>query len=117
MPLKSKYISPSIHILVWLALLIVPAIVFRDVKMDIGLSSNFFLVTNLYHIALFYFNAYWLYPRFFTGRRWPLYLIFIAAILAGSYHGKLFLLMSLDPSFIVTEVNSRIIFFPPVPFL
>lgn len=117
MTIKSKYLTPGIHILVWLALLIVPAIIFRDVKMDIGLPPNFFLVTNLFHIGLFYFNAYWLYPRFFTRTRWPLYFIFIAALIVGSYHGKLFLLRLWDPSFIVTEINARIIFFPPVPFL
>lgn len=117
MTIKSKYLVPVIHILIWLVLLIVPAIVFRDVKMDIGLPSNFFWVTNLFHICLFYFNAYWLYPRFFTRKRWILYFIFIALVLAGSYQAKLFFLRLFDPSFVVTDINGRLIFFPPVPFL
>ena len=115
--IKSKYFIPGIHVFVWLALLAIPAIVFHNVKFDTGLPSNFFLVTNLYHIGLFYLNAYYLYPRFFTKKRWWLYIIFIDIILAVSYQGKLFLLKLYDPSFIQTDINERIIFFPPIPFL
>ena len=115
--IKSKYFTPGIHVLIWLALLIVPAIVFSNVKFDTGLPPNFFFVTNLYHIGLFYFNAYFLYPRFFTRKRWWLYFIFIALIVAGSFQLKLFFLRVLDPGFVIQEFNAPIILFPPVPFL
>lgn len=112
----SRYFNPGVHILIWLALLAVPAIVFQDVKFETGLPDNFFLVTNLYHIALFYFNAYWLYPRFLTRKRWWLYIIFVAIIIVSSYHAKLFFLRLADPSFEVNDINGRIIFFPAIPF-
>ncbi len=114
---RSKYFVPVIHILIWLVLLIVPAIVFKDVKLDTGLPSKFFLVTNLYHIGLFYMNAYWLYPRFFTRTKWWLYFISLAVIIIGSYYGKIYALQFINPAFSVNDINDRLIFFPPFPFI
>jgi hypothetical protein len=106
-----------IHILVWLVLLIVPAIVFKEIKIETGLPSKFFPVTNLYHIGLFYLNAYWLYPRFFTRTKWWLYFICLAAIIIGSYYGKIYVLQLLNPGFSVNDINDRLIFFPTFPFI
>jgi two-component system LytT family sensor kinase len=117
MTIKSKYFTSGIHVLVWTALLVVPAIVFQDVKFDTGLPEYFFLITNLYHITLFYFNAYWLYPRFLTRKRWWMYIFFLVIIVVGSYHAKVFLLRLVYAGFIQNEINERIIFFPPIAFL
>ena len=117
MSIRSKYLTPGLHIFIWTALLLVPVIVFHNVKWETGLPNGFFFLTNLYHIGLFYFNAFYLYPQFLTRKRWPLYLIFIGALLFGSYYAKIWLLKLFDPSFILNEANDRIIFFPPIPFL
>jgi two-component system LytT family sensor kinase len=106
-----------IHVIVWLALLLIPAIVFSNVKFDTGLPDGFFLVTNLVHIGLFYLNAYYLYPGYMTRKRWWLYFLFIGLIIAGVYQIKLFFLHLNDPAFMVSDKNFHIILFPPVPFL
>ena len=117
MTIFSKYFSPALHVLVWTILLVIPAIVFHNVKFETGLPDNFFGVTNFYHVGLFYLNAFYLYPTFFTKKRWWIYIILIAGIIEGSYYGKLFFLRLLDPSFVLSSVNDRIIFFPPIAFL
>jgi LytS/YehU family sensor histidine kinase len=70
----------------------------------------------LYHIGLFYLNAFYLYPKLLNKRTWWLYLICLLAIIAFSGFVKVFFLQ-LDPHFQFTPVNRRIIFFPLVPFL
>lgn len=117
MAIRSRYFSPAIHIIIWVALLLVPAIVFRNVKFETGLPPYFFLYSNLYHIGLFYLNAYYLYPSFLTRKRWWLYIIFIGIIIAGSYRAKLLLIYWINPSFTIGDANEGILFFPTIPFL
>lgn len=117
MLVRSKYFTPALHILVWVLLLMVPFIVFRNVKLETGLPGNFFLITNLYHIGLFYLNAYFLYPRVFTKKTWWLYFILVVAILMLSFRIKLFFITLANPSFSLDGLNTRFIAFPPVPFL
>jgi two-component system LytT family sensor kinase len=117
MPLRSKYINPFIHVLVWALVLAIPALIFHNIPIATGLPDYFFLITNLYHIGLFYLNAYFLYPVLFTRRRWWIYIPVLACILAFSYYAKLFILNWAFPGFILTPFNNRIIFFPPIAFL
>jgi LytS/YehU family sensor histidine kinase len=112
--IRNSYFVPGLHVLVWGSLLLVPALLFREPVG--GLPHNFFITSNFYHIALFYFNAYFLYPRLLNKRTWWLYLIVVVAIMAASYYVKLFLL-ELNGSFQLTPLNQRIIFFPPFAFL
>lgn len=53
-------------------------------------TESFFIVPNLYHIGLFYLNAFLLYPLLFNKRRWWLFILAIAAVIAVSYYLKLF---------------------------
>lgn len=114
---RSKYFIPALHVIVWVLLFLVPVLVFRNVKFETGLPDNFFFLTNLYHVGLFYLNAYFFYPRFFNRRRWWLYIMFIIAVLGLSFRIKLFFITLADPSFQINDINGRIIFFPVVPFL
>jgi hypothetical protein len=104
-------------VVIWGLLLIIPALIFRNVTVNTGLPDNFFLFTNAYHIVLFYLNAYYLYPKFFNKKTWWLYLFFIDAIITVSYYTKLFLIRLADPSFQLNSFNERIVFFPPLAFL
>jgi len=113
--LGSPYFARGLHVLIWLLLISIPTILFRGESSN-GLSHNFFLTATLYHIGLFYFNAYFLYPRLLTKKRWPLYIICIGAIVAASYYIKIYLLQ-LNPNFKLTPENSRIVFFSLIPFL
>lgn len=114
---RSRYFIPTLHAVTWLLLFLVPIIALKDVKFETGLPDNYFLVTNIYHVGLFYLNAYFLYPRFLNRRTWWLYILFIAAVLFLSFRLKLLFLGMGDPSFLLNEMNVRLIFFPPIPFL
>jgi two-component system LytT family sensor kinase len=81
-----------------------------------GLSQNFFTLTTLFHIALFYFNAYYLYPKLLTRRWWWLYILVMIAIMVLSFHLKVWLLQ-LSSDIRLTDIHKRIIFFPVIPFV
>src|SRR5687768_10959238 len=89
----------ALHVIVWLLVILVPVILFRNIKFQTGLPAGFFLSTTAVHIALFYFNAYFLYPRLLNFKRWPLYLLSVAATLTAVYHTKLFFIHLADPYF------------------
>jgi two-component system, LytTR family, sensor kinase len=112
-----RYIVPATHILIWVSLLVIPAIIFNNIPIATGLPPYFFLVTNIYHIGLFYLNAYFLYPVLFTRKTWWLYISVFALILVFSYYIKIFLLKWAFPGFILNSFNNRIIFFPTLAFL
>ncbi len=114
---SSKYYFPAMHVLVWGLLLAIPAFFLRGANLNTGLPPHFFLITNLYHIGLFYLNAYFLYPRLMNRRFWWLYFAAITAIIAVSWFLKLFYIQQVNPDFALTTFNSRIIFFPPFSFL
>ena len=117
MPIPSKYVSAGIHILIWVSLLVIPIFIFHNNPITTGLPDYFFLITNIYHIGLFYLNVYFLYPVLFTRKFWWLYFPVLAVILALSYYAKLLILKSAFPDFILTAFNNRILFFPPLAFL
>jgi|SRR5882724_3930839 len=117
MPIRSAYYSYGIHLLICGCLLFIPLIFVQSATASTGLPGYFFFFANIYHIALFYLNAYFLYPRFFTRKLWWLYLLILAAIMALSYYAKLYLLNCFYPAMVLTEYNNRIIFFPPIAFL
>jgi len=87
---KISFFGPAVHVVIWVVLLAIPAVIFHNVPGNPGLPGAFFLFTNIYHIGLFYGNALLLYPGLMTRRRWPLYFLSLAAVLAISYYGKLF---------------------------
>jgi len=102
-------------VIVWVLLLGVPGIWLWD-QSFFGLPVQFYLFSTLYHIGLFYFNAFYLYPKLLNKRTWWLYIISLFAIIVFSGFAKVFLLQ-LDPGFHLTFYNRRQIFFPLVPFL
>ncbi len=117
MHIRKSYFTAGIHILVWLLFFIIAAIIFNGIKTATGLPPNYFFYTNIYHVGLFYLNAYFLFPRFATRKRWPLYLLSIVALIAFSFYAKLFVLQLNDAGFTITHINLRFLIFPPVPFI
>ncbi|MCW3119291.1 MAG: hypothetical protein JWM28_3373 [Chitinophagaceae bacterium] len=115
-PIASKYFTPAIHILVWALLFTTLTLLFHDIPNGTGLPGYFFLITNIYHVGLFYLNAFFLYPRLVNRRNWWLYIIAIDILMTLSYYGKIFFLKWQDPLFEVSDENKRIIFFPPFAF-
>ncbi|MBO9202354.1 MULTISPECIES: sensor histidine kinase [Niastella] len=114
-PAQPAFSSKWIHTAVWILLLGVPGFLLWDTRF-FGLSVTFYLLTTLYHIGLFYFNAFYLYPKLLNKRTWWLYLICLVAIVCISGFAKVFFLQ-LNPGFQITPINRRLIFFPLVPFL
>lgn len=112
--LRHKYFAPALHILIWSVLLSIPGFLFRGHSFA-GLTHTFFLLTSIYHIGLFYFNAYFLYPKLLI-KWWWLYIIILVVICKLSFSIKLFFLR-LDPAFQLTEENRRVIFFGILPFI
>ena len=103
--------------MIWGIVLIIPAIIFHNASDSPALPGAFFLFTNLYHIGLFYFSVLFLYPRLMTRRRWPLYWLSLAAIVALSYYTKLYILRWWAPDLHITSLIGRLLVFPPIPFL
>lgn len=98
-------------------LLFIPPMIFSDSNQTlVGLPRHFFLYTTLFHIGLFYLNAFFLYPRLVTRRNWWLYVLCIIAILYGSFEIKLFFL-NLIPGFSLSGANKNLIFFPVLPYV
>ncbi len=112
--LQHPYFTKGLHVLIWLLLLTVPALMLHGQDF-FHLPPNYFLYSNLFHIALFYFNAYWLYPKLMTRRRWPLYPLALIALFALSYRIKM-AFIGLYPAYPVNEQNQSIVFFPLIPF-
>jgi sensor histidine kinase YesM len=115
MSIRSKYYSPGLHFIIWAALFLVPLIVFHNI--DMGLPSAFFIIGNLYHIGLFYLNAFYLYPRYLTKKNWPFYVICLSTIVWGSYLIKAAIVKSLYPGLLVKGLSFGYLIFPPIPFL
>ncbi|HLA60226.1 MAG TPA: histidine kinase [Puia sp.] len=112
---RPPYFSRALHVMIWLLLISIPTIIFHGETSN-GLTQTFFIVATFYNIGLFYFNAYFLYPRLLTRKRWPLYIICIVAIVMASYHLKIYIL-NLSSDFLLTPEKSRIIFFSLIPFV
>jgi two-component system LytT family sensor kinase len=118
--INKKYRSVLLQISIWGLLFALPHFFLpsdsRVVKPGF-LPSSFFIVTNLYHVALFYFNAYVIYPLFFNKRRWWLFILILAAIAISTYYLKLFITKAWYPQVIMDQWAYRILFFPTLAFL
>ncbi|WP_162915410.1 sensor histidine kinase [Paraflavitalea soli] len=87
------------------------------INVDTGLPNGFFIIGNLFHIGLFYLNAFYLYPRFLTRKRWPLYILFLGIIVAVFYYVKVGLMKWLRPELQAEGLYAGFFLFPPIPFL
>jgi len=112
---SAGYFNTGIHILIWSLLLAIPTLVFQG-RSYTGLPHGFFLLSALYHIAVFYLNAYILYPRLLNRKTWWLYILSLATLFIASYFGKV-LLLQMNESFRVTRETRPVILFGIIPFL
>jgi sensor histidine kinase YesM len=118
--IKDNYITITLHVLIWGALLVIPAIIDlpNEVYGQIGpLRSNFVTIANLTHLALFYFNAFYLYSKFLTRSRWWIYLICVFMLIIVVNGMKRFILVMWFPLLADNEWAFKFAFFPTVFFL
>lgn len=88
MTIRSKYISLSLHVLIWGTLLLLPWLLPSpdDPQNKIGpLPGAFFSILNLVNMGIFYGNAFYLYPKWYNRRYWWLYLLSIGALVFLSF--------------------------------
>src|SRR4051794_18565342 len=113
-----RYRNLLLHVLAWSLLFTLPHLFFDSRNIKPGFfPGSWFLITNIYNVGLFYFNAFLLYPKFFNKRKWWLYILCIAALMIVSYWLKLWFTKWLYPQVILDNWAHRILFFPPFPFL
>jgi len=81
----------AIHVLIWLLLTLLPFMISNAAThYSIGpIPGDLAVVMGLIHIAMFYTQAYVLYPRFFCRRRWWLYVVLGLALIAASIRLKI----------------------------
>lgn len=92
---RSRFFIVLLHTCVWAIIFILPLFFERSqpppsippgtVPREIGDRGNFELAATLFNISyipLFYFNAYFLIPRFFSRKNWPYYVLFIVISVA-----------------------------------
>jgi len=116
--LNSKYTSVLLHVIIWSTLFVLPHLFIDTRNIKPGFfPGTFFIITNLYHIGLFYLTAFVLYPLFFNKRRWWLFIIMIAAVMIASYYLKFLMVRQWYPEVVLDTWAYRILFFPPLPFL
>jgi len=114
----SKYRTVLIHAAVWSILFVLPHLFFDGRSVQPGFfPGSWFIITNLYNVGLFYFNAFLLYPKLLNKKKWWLYVLCIAATVIASYYLKLWLTKVFYSGVILDNWAHRILFFPPVPFL
>jgi hypothetical protein len=113
----SKYSTPLFHIIIWGLLFALPHLFIDTRNLQPGFfPGSWFWITNLYNVGLFYITAFILYPKYFNRRKWWLYFLCIAVLLALSYYLKLIFTKQLYPLVILDEWANRILFFPPIAF-
>lgn len=120
MPIKlnSKYTYVLFHVITWSMLFALPHLFIDTRNTKPGFfPGSFFVITNLYHIAIFYLNAFILFPLFFNKRKWWIYLLLVAAVMIISYYLKLFIVQKWYSNVVLDTWAYRILFFPAIPFL
>ncbi|HEX7014533.1 MAG TPA: histidine kinase [Cyclobacteriaceae bacterium] len=118
--IQSKHITVSLHVLIWGAVLLLPFF-FEGPDESYGqigpLRCNFFTLANVIHIGLFYFNAFYLYPRLLTRRKWGFYMVWIVGLIAVLYHLKMLILVTWFPILAQAKTAFAFTMFPIVFFL
>lgn len=111
---KPKYITLTLHGLIWGAVLALPLFVGSA---DDTFPAAFSLVANIIHLVLFYFNAYYLYPKLMNRRRWWLYIICVIALIGGSFRLKMLVLNVWFPELTIYGYMNAFLGFPIIFFL
>jgi two-component system LytT family sensor kinase len=116
----SKHVTITLHVLIWGAVLLMPFF-FRapdEWYVQIGpVQFNFFTLASIIYISLFYFNAFYLYPRLLTRRKWGFYMVWIVGLIAALYHIKMLILVTWFPQLARDHAAFAFTLFPIVFFL
>lgn len=114
--LSSKQIYTALHIFIWSALLFLPYLFGSpDTGYQIGtIPAKLFTITGIIHAAIFYGNAYFLYPKLVNKRNWWLYLLSSLLVIFLSLRVKYWLLLAYFPEVPHNTAVYRLLFAPSV---
>lgn len=112
---NSPHFSTFLHVLVWGSLLLLTF--FGSYHNTGPFSSNYWLVSNLLQVGIFYFNAYYLYPKLMNKRLWWLYLLALPVLIYGSFLVKLGMLRIFEPDLQMKGFYYGLLFFPSILFV
>lgn len=108
----------TLHVLIWGALMALPHLLTTGTQTPPGaLPGSFWFISTLIHICAFYFNAYFLYPRWMNRRYWWLYLPALAALVLGINYIKTAILAVFYPGVAISAAVRAMLFFSVVLFI
>lgn len=107
----------AIHISIWITILLLPYLISSaDEGYRIGgLPAAFFVMAGIIHAGIFYFNAFYLYPKLAHGWHWWLYIPCAIAVIMVSFSLKYQLITRFFPE--VAFRNSAGLVFGPSVFV
>jgi hypothetical protein len=114
--IKQRYVNIALHGLIWSVLLLLPYLVSNaenDYKIG-AIPGLFFTIGGLIHMAIFYGNAFYLYPKLYNKRFWWLYIICALALIVLSFQLKFIILSLWFPEVLKDRSLYRFIFAPSV---
>lgn len=111
---SGRYVAISLHILIWTVILLLPFLVSNpDSGYAIGyVPGSFFTIAGIIHLFIFYFNAYYLFPKWCNRRRWWIYVPLSVALVGGSLMLKYAILSRWFPDTLLHETTYRMVFAP-----
>ncbi len=116
---KHKYITITLHGLIWSGILALPLFLggATSGKPPTAFPYAFSVTANLLHLGLFYFNAFFLYPKLVNRRRWWLYPLCIVALIGGTFRLKWLMLTYGFPEVSFSGYTNAYLGFPIIFFL
>jgi two-component system LytT family sensor kinase len=105
----------AIHISIWVTILLLPYLLSSaDAEYRIGgLRPAFFTLAGIIHAGIFYFNAFYLYPKLARGWHWWLYIPCAIVLIMASFALKYQLIARLFPE-VVLRNSAGLVFGPSV---
>lgn len=113
-----KYISIALHVLIWGALLLLPYFVSTaENGYRLGVIPGlFYTAAGFVHMAIFYGNAFYLYPKLLNKRFWWLYIITSFLLIAAASKLKYYILAYGFPEVPLGHIAHRFVFGTSVVF-
>ncbi len=104
------------HVLIWSILILLPYLVSSaDNDYKIGnIPGIFFTITGFIHAAIFYGNAFYLYPVLLNKRFWWLYILLSILLIVGSFQLKYDILIKWFPQVLKNTTAAKFVFGPSV---
>ncbi len=114
--LNFKYVGYALHILVWGVVLLFPYLVSNaanDYRIGI-IPGRLFTATVFIHIAIFYGNAFYLYPKLCNRRWWWLYIISAVLVIIASHRLKFFIIATWFSDVLKNTAATRFVLIPSI---